>query len=123
MDWMALFIPIISEMIFATAQGLFAFYVCPSLVRPLIISSGQLITAIPIILKIIYEIQDSKYEHWKLRTKKIVKLSICALTFVAGTLVTMVAASKSPALMGHEIILGACCLFIMSGSWWVNFVR
>ena len=56
-DWLAILLPVFTESLFAMAQALFAFYVCPILVRPLIISAGQLITAIPILMKFIYDIQ------------------------------------------------------------------
>ena len=56
-DWLAILLPVCTESVFAVAQALFAFYVCPILVRPLIIASGQLITAVPILMKFLYDMQ------------------------------------------------------------------
>jgi len=76
MDWFAILLPVFTETLFATAQCLFAFYVCPILVRPLIISSGQLITAIPILMKFIYDIQRARERDFNIFQFSEVKVSM-----------------------------------------------
>ena len=108
---------------FNRQKGLFAFYVCPIIHRPLIVVSGQLVTVVPTIFKTLSEYERTKYRSWKMRLFKMAKIVFSLGCLALGFLVVMVALTKSPHFRGFEIPLGATCLILMSGIWWINFAR
>ncbi|CAG5095628.1 Oidioi.mRNA.OKI2018_I69.XSR.g14268.t1.cds [Oikopleura dioica] len=104
-DWFHILLPAGLELVFVAAQSIFAFFICPLMVRPLIIASGQLVTFVPLIFKIVAEFSEFRDLRWRRdKTLKIVKCSVCVLAFIAGAAAIIAAVFMSPNFMVYDLI-------------------